>query len=185
MRFIWKVTKGLTYYITALVFALLFALGIFGAIGYHYYEGYYAEYLEVQKSWTQVDQKYTSLTNTLEEGLPVVIRNSKTDKETKNMLNIAKKTVSDAAHAMSYAEKHSIYPSLYGVSKDLQVLTRGTKNKDIRAWLSEVSTIQSEITSSEQEYNARAKRFNEMNERFPEKYISELGSFHPWNEIQR
>lgn len=183
MKFGWKVMKGLTYYLTILLFAVVLSVCAVGAIGYHYYNNYYKGYFDVQQSWIEVDRGYTELVNLMKTGSSQIKKNEDLNKKERNALSLTSTLVGDASRAMSYDEKFSIYPSLMDESDNLILLMK--KDKRYEDLSNKLDTLRKDLETKETAYNEKAKRFNAQNRKFPERYISELGSFHDWKEYTR
>lgn len=190
-RILGRILGGVTYYSTALLFAVILTGGIFAGVAYHYYDGYYQDYMGVQQDWAKVDNSYVSYINKIEENLEALKKQTEDKKfETKDSkesalqkITLLEGHINNSVNSMSYQEKFTSYPTLTNAIKDLKAIHTETSSEELKKLFSDLDTIEADINKHKETYNKAAKEFNAQNTRFPEKIISELGSFHTWAEM--
>lgn len=188
-RITFRILGKLTYLTTALLIASILTAGIFGGIGYHYYEGYYKDYMKVQQDWATVDNFHTEYINKVEEKFSILQKSVKDTKfaskeektEALNKVKFLEVSMRNAIHSMSYQEKFTSYPEFVNTTNDVLFLLSDNKSEEIIALGTELNGIEKSIIDSKKTYNKKAAFFNKQNEKFPENIIADIGSFHTWS----
>lgn len=185
LRIIGRIIGNLVYYSTAIIIALIITVGIFFYIGMQYYNGYYQEYMDVQEKWSQTDNYYVEYINKLDDNFDL-IKNTieKVDKEShQNKIELLRESIRQGTYSMSYNEKFTSYPQVVNSGEDVTKLLADVNDDDITQLVKDLNSIKKNIEDSIAEYNEAANEFNQNNDTFPENLISEIGSFHNWEEL--
>lgn len=186
-----RIIGKLTYLSSAMLIAVILTAGLFGGVGYYYYDGYYQDYMKVQQEWAAVDDLHVSYINKVEDHLPDLKKaiNAKkftTDEakaEAGSKLRFLETNLINAVNSMSYQEKFASYPAFVNTTNDILFLLGAEDSEELKTMYGDLNGFEKEIIAKKKNYNAEAKTFNARSEKFPESLIADVGSFHTWNEM--
>lgn len=190
-RIIARIFGKLIYVSTSFLIAILLTGGLFAYAGFYYYDGYYKDYMAVQQSWAEVDEGFTNYINIVEDNLNLIstevnkttFKNEEEKTNAQNKIKFLNTNMANAMHSMTYNDKFSTYPQFLNATEDILFLISNSKDEKTKGIAAELNSIKGEIIKTKKTYNQVATDFNKRNEKFPEKIIAEVGSFHVWANL--
>lgn len=186
-----RIIGKLTYLTSAILIAAVLTAGLFGGLGYYYYDGYYQDYMEVQQEWAVVDDLHVSYINKVEDHLPDLKKALSSKKfesdeakaDANSKLRFLETNLINAVNSMSYQEKFASYPAFVNTTNDVLFLLGAEEGEELKSLYGDLNGFEKEIIIKKKSYNAEAKTFNARSKKFPESVIADVGSFHTWNEM--
>lgn len=186
-----RIIGKLTYLTSAILIAAVLTAGLFGGLGYYYYDGYYQDYMKVQQEWAVVDDLHVSYINKVEDHLPDLKKALSSKKfesdeakaDANSKLRFLETNLINAVNSMSYQEKFASYPAFVNTTNDVLFLLGAEEGEELKSLYGDLNGFEKEIIAKKKSYNAEAKTFNERSEKFPESVIADVGSFHTWNAM--
>lgn len=185
IKVIWSIIKGTFYYSTAIIFAIILMISLWGLFGYYCYDTYYLGYLGIQDKWTTVDGSYVNDLNVISkeyDNLKQEVKEfewaNKEDKnEAENNLKIANSIIKDSELAMTFDDKLISYKDLSFAAEQLMIVANMVDSNNIK---NNLSGITEDNTIFVQEYNEAANQWNAEAEKFPLRLVARIANFQEW-----